>query len=198
MMIKTSIFSFLTLLSLWCMGQEPHVFSGVVIDQEHVLPVEGTYIFNLTASKEAVTDSLGFFKIEALEGDTLVFRDLRYEASTFVIPDGLEKSHYGIIQMLKPNTVLLDEVKVFSFPTQEEFNREFLSVQPRPNMESRGLELRHDLAKTVKENFEEDKYTYEVEQDRRIYELTGQIQPNHLLDPFRWTEFIRRLSENDK
>lgn len=168
-------------------------FSGVVIDQEKIEPIEGTYIFNLSHKKESVSDSLGFFTIEAIAGDTLVFRDLRYNSSSFIIPFVLKERDYGIIQLLTPNMRLLDEVKIFSFPTQQEFVDRFMAVDPGPDIEKKRKEVSEDLMKTVKASYKNDRYYYEMWADRRIYELTGRMQPNHLIDPFRWSEFIRNL-----
>lgn len=194
--MKTRLLFCALILANSAFSQDFLRFSGVVLDQERIAPVEGTYIFNSTKGREAVTDSLGFFSIEAGMGDTLVFRDLRYVPSTFVVPPVFQQdADYGLIQMLTPTTLMLDEVRVFSFPTEEEFREVFMKASPQPNMESRALEAKRDIMKAVRESYKEDKYYYEMWADRRVYELTGQIPPNHFLDPFRWTEFIRSLKE---
>lgn len=173
-------------------------FSGVVLDQETIEPIDGTYIFNLSQGREAVTDSLGFFSLEATAGDTLVFRDVRYSPSTFVVPTVLQSPDYGIIQMLRPNSLLLDEVKVVSFPSEEEFVRSFMDTEPGPDLESRALEVQKRLMEDVKATYDNDRYYYEMWADRRVYELTREIQPNHIMDPFRWTDFIRNILQGQE
>ncbi|REE05571.1 peptidase associated/transthyretin-like domain-containing protein [Marinoscillum furvescens] len=166
--------------------------AGVVVDQETLDPIFGTTIFNKSRVGGAVTDSAGFFLTEVMPGDTLEFRDVRYVTSTLVVPEILQATDYGIIQMMAPNTVMLEEVSIFSFPTEREFREAFLASRPPKNLQQRAEEAKQDLMKTIKESYEDDKYFYEMWSDRRLYELTGQIQPNHWLDPFRWSEFVER------
>ena len=196
--MKTLLLFFGLMLSNVLLAQDFLRFSGVVLDREQITPIDGTYIFNLSGNHEAVTDSLGLFSIEARSGDTLVFRDLRYQPSTLVVPSVLQASDYGIIQLLQPSAVLLNEVKVFSFPSEEEFREAFLKVAPKTDMESRALEAKRDLMKLLKDSYKNDIYYYDMWADRRLYELTGVVQPNHFLDPFRWTELIRSFGAKDK
>ena len=194
--MKNLLYTLLLTLSIHTMqGQSVLRFTGVVIDQETVEPVHGVYIFNLTANRGAATDSLGFFSIAAKAGDSILFQDLRYEVSKMVVPAVLDQTHYGIIQMLTPVTHLLEEVQVYSLPSQEEFVSAFMKIKVPQAQEEENRRVTMDLMKTVKESYNSDKYYYEMWANRRLYDLTGKIQPNHIIDPFRWTEVIRSLKK---
>lgn len=172
-------------------GQLKYTFSGMVLDREQSSPIHGVYIFNLNANRESVTDSLGFFTVQANAGDTLLFKDLRYKSSLMVVPAVLKDENYGLIQLMTPMVTMLDEVRIFSFPTQEEFMRRFMEYQPEPNEEDEMRRVQNELMDIIKESYPTQRYYYQLWADKRLYELTGKLQPNHLLDPFRWTEFIR-------
>lgn len=192
--MRLSVIVSLIFLANVTFSQEALKFSGIVIDQETVEPVEGAYIYNLTANKSTLTDSLGFFTLSASPGDTVKFQDLRYEVSELIIPAVFDKTHYGIIQVLKPNTKILDAVHVYALPNQEEFERTFMNLNLPPDPTSKSKKVARDIMATVKEYYHNDRYYYEMWADRRVYELTGKIQPNHIIDPFRWSEFIRNLN----
>ncbi len=191
--MRLNVFLLFFLLATLVYGQKTLKFTGVVIDQETVEPVDAVYIYNLSQNKSTLSDSLGFFSIEARPGDTLKFQDLRYEVSELIVPMVLSESHYGIIQVLTPNTRILDEVRILSLPSQEEFERTFLSVALPPDANVKSKKVAKDIMATVKEHYHNDRYFYEMWADRRVYELTGKIQPNHIIDPFRWSEFISNL-----
>lgn len=179
-------------------GQLKHTFSGLVIDREQVAPIDGVYIFNLNASREGVTDSLGFFTIQANAGDTLLFKDLRYKTALLVVPDVLKDESYGMIQLMSPVVNMLEEVRIFSFPTQDEFSKRFLEFQPDMSGDDEIRRVHNELMEIIKESYPTQRYYYQMWSDKRLYELTGAIQPNHLIDPFRWTAFIRYvLSDKD-
>lgn len=165
-------------------------FSGVVLDKAAYKPVAGTSILNNTSGGGAVSDSLGFFTVQAKPGDTLIFTDVRYLTSVFVIPEVLDKSDYGIIQVLTENKRLLDEVMVYSFPTEAEFKAAFMDIEPPADLNSRAIDAQKGLMKTIRETYENEKYYYDMWADRRLYELTGEIPHNNFLNPMRWTEFV--------
>lgn len=189
--MRLFIFVTFLLLSLIGWSQEMIRFSGVVLDSDELKPVFGTTILNQTKGSGAVSDTLGFFSIRAKTGDTLLFSDIRYIKTQFVIPAVLDGSDYGVIQLLIRNEVMLDEVEVYSFPTEEDFKASFMEVNLDPNMEMKVLDKKRELMKTVRQAYENERYYYENWADRRLYDLTGQIPPNHLLDPIRWTNFIK-------
>ena len=174
-------------------------FTGVVLDRDEFEGIYGTTILNQTRGKGAVTDSLGFFTIEALPGDTLLFSDVRYVSSTFVVPEVLDQSDYGIIQLLVSSAQVLDEVVVYSFPDEKTFKQAFMDLETtEPDTSAKVRRVKRDLMKTIRKAYESDKYYYEMWADRRIYELTGQIPPNHFLDPIRWTNFLRDFMAEER
>lgn len=188
-----SVFLLFFTFSGW--SQDLIRFTGVVVDKDQLEPVVGATILNKTRGGGAVSDSIGFFSIKARAGDTLLFTDVRYAKSTFVIPEVLEETDYGIIQFLIQNAVQLEEVEIFSFPSQESFKSAFLGIDAKPDMNMRALEKQRELMETVRQAYKNERYYYENWADRRLYELTGQIPPNHLLDPIRWTNFLRDFRE---
>ena len=179
-------------------AQDTLRISGVVVTSPGYKPVIGTTVLNKSGGKVAISDSLGFFSIKAQPGDTLIFNDVRYLNSIFVIPDFLERADYGIIQVMKEDAIALDEVKVYSFPTEEAFKAAFMDLENTITpLESNALNAQRSLMQTIKETYEDEKYYYDMWADRRLYELTGEIPQNNFLNPIRWTEFVNsHVDEN--
>lgn len=188
------VFYIVVLLSLpiVSVGQDTIRFSGVVVDAQLYHPVEGTVVLNNSIGERTLTDSVGFFSIEARRGDTLMFYHISYLSSLFIIPEVLDQSDYGVIQLLTENSRVPGEVKVYSFPTEEEFKEAFVDPNPKPNLRKSAVEMRKDLMQAIKETYDDEKYYYEMWTNRRLYELTGEIPPNNFLNPLRWTEFINK------
>lgn len=198
--MRAILFTIIVFIGSQLVAQEFIRFTGLVLDRDDFEGIQGTAILNQTRGKGAVSDSLGFFTIEALPGDTLLFSDIRYVRSVFVVPDLLDQSDYGIIQLLVSNTQILDEVAVYSFPSEKEFKEAFMGInRNEPDSAFLARRAQSNLMQTVRTAYQNDKYYYEMWADRRIYELTGQIPPNHFLDPIRWTNFLRDfLAQNEE
>lgn len=185
----TLIFSLL----LAVVSAQPIRLTGVVLDQVSLEGIAGASVSNSATGASIFSDSTGFFSITVSAGDTVTFSDFRYLTTTLIVPEVLDEPDYGIIQLLVRSAVLLKEVSIFSFPSESEFKKAFLRLQPTPDFEGKTLEAQRELQKVLRETYENDKYYYEMWANRRIYELTGEIPPNHFLDPIQWTNFIRDL-----
>lgn len=176
------------------------VFTGVILDNIKLEPVIGTTVLNQSRGGGAISDSVGLFTIEAMIGDTLLFSDVRFVNTTLVVPTVLTGSTYGILQVLINNSLILDEVQVYSLPTEDKFKEVFMSLKLKPNMEQRALQASKSLRSTLKEAYQNEKYYYDIWANRSIYELSDEIPPNYLLDPIRWSQFISdfKLEQNRK
>ncbi len=168
--------------------------SGIVLDAVTKEPIPLVNIINDKRNTGAVSDTLGLFQLTALKGDTILFSELGYKKSYFVVPEVLDDTtNYALVQLLEEDTIILKNITIYNFPTEDEFMNSVLSLNLKKDLDQRGFEAQRDIMNLIKDTYQDEKYYYEFWRDRRIYEITGRIQPNQLLNPINWSNFIRDL-----
>lgn len=166
------------------------LFSGVVVDRLSSEIIPQATIKNKTQNIDVLADSTGLFTIEAQEGDTLIFEAMLYNPSSFVVPEGFNSRQFAFIARLQQEeAVLLEEVTVLSFPTQQQFEQAFLMVDPGELVE-KTVVLNEKMDDIMADRTNMQGYILESNRDYMIYEITGNPQPNNFLNPERWAEFI--------
>lgn len=176
-------------------SQERIRFSGVILDAESREPIENVAVLNKSTERGAVSGETGYFSLLANPGDTITFNDIRYKDEYLVVPFVLEKKDYGIIQLMTQTETVLDEVTIYSFPNYKMFRETFLEYTPSKNMDDVARRAQNDIMATIKNAYENDRFYYEMWSNRRIYEITGQGQPNNFLNPVTWSNFIENYKE---
>lgn len=183
-----------------CYGQEENLngvrISGVVVDADDHRSVPYVNISISGTMYGSAADNNGYFSLFINPGDTLLFSAIGYRKSTFIMPFEVNTDQYSLVQLMRKETVLLNEVVVFPWPTIEVFEKTFLEAEPERGMEDIIREVKRDLKKTVNKN-ERNKYYYDQMRYNKLYELHGDLPPNNFLNPFRWANFIRDLTEGE-
>lgn len=140
------------------------------------------------------SDSNGYFSIFINPGDTLSFSSVGYMGAVFVMPFDSKGSQYSLLQLMRKETVLLDEIVVFPWPTLENFREAFMDARPKRNMDDLIFEVQRDVKKTADDN-ELYEYYYDQMRYNRLYELHREVPPNNFLNPIRWSNFVRDIAE---
>ena len=138
-----------------------------------------------------MSDNNGYFSIFANELDTLEFSNVGYRTSTFVVPPNLPKEKYGLVQVMQKDTLILEEITIYSWPAPQDFTQAFLSLETKPDLHTRSFEASRKLQKTLDRQLAKEKFYYDQMRYSRLYELTGEIPPNNFLNPITWSNFIR-------
>lgn len=180
-------FSFIFHLSR---AQDSIRFSGVVLDNESLDPLENVAISVKGSVNSAFSSTTGFFSLFAAAGDTIEFNDIRYEDDYFIVPLILEKKDYGIVQLLTKDTQILDEIVIYSFPDFDLFKQAFSNYKPKENLEDKGFEAKRDIMQDIKNAYNNDRFYYQMWSNRRLYEFSGEVAPNNFLNPIAWSNFI--------
>lgn len=165
--------------------------SGIVIDADSLNPVSFTSITIKNTTRGTVSDNSGYFSIFAYELDTLEFSNVGYETSQFVVPPNLPNENYGLVHAMSRDTLVLEELVVLPWPSPEDFEEAFLSLEVKPNLETRSERSKKDLQKVLDQQLARDKYYYDQMRYNRLYQISGRIPPNNFLNPITWTNFIR-------
>lgn len=174
-------------------------FSGVVVTGDSLHPVPYTSIMIKSSYRGTVSDYFGFFSFVAKMRDTIEFSAIGFKKISFVIPDTLTDNRCSLIQMLKRDTVLLPEARVYPWPTKEQFKDAFLSLQiPDDDLERAKKNLDPYRMSFIAENTPMDGSmnfrNQMLEQTSRLY-YAGQLPPNNLLNPIAWAKFIQLWQE---
>ncbi len=175
--------------------QENIKLSGVVIDADSLMPVQLVNIYGKKRQVGAVSKADGSFEFIAQAGDTIVFSCVGYFKSEFVMPKGLKKEAYTLIQLMRKETIVLSEVVVFPWPDLETFQKSILSTNPPPSQFEKDQNLNQNYAQDILLVHEQEKYNYDTYSNYKLYNLTGIIAPNNFINPINWTDFIRDLKK---
>ncbi len=169
-------------------------FSGVVMDRDSLQPLPYVAVIIKGSMRGTRSDFYGFFNLVVQPGDLIEFYSLTHKKQVYQIPDTLSQRYYYAIQVLDRDTVQLDEVEVFPWPSKDDFKQAFLNLDLKnteteyasQNISRNELSYRERLsAAQAGEN-----YLYQMKnQYTRIYSA-GQQPVNNLLNPIKWAEFI--------
>lgn len=176
-------------------------FTGVVVEGDSLQPIPFTHVIVKNSNIGTITDYYGFFSFVAHEGDTISFSSIGYQKNEFIIPDTLKQSRYSIIHMMTKDTVLLNEVVIYPWPTLEQFKQAFLSLKvPDDDLQRARRNLSRERMMILAENVPIDgstTYKYEL-QNRytRLYQAGGYPSIS-LLNPLAWAQFIKAWKNGD-
>ncbi len=174
-------------------------FSGVVVTGDSLQPVPFTSIMIKSTFRGTVSDYYGFFSFVAKMRDTVEFTAIGFKKISFVIPDTLSENRCSLIQMLKRDTILLPEARVFPWPTKEQFKDAFLSLHiPDDDLDRAKKNLDPYKMSFIAENTPMDGSmnfrNQMMNNSSRLY-YAGQLPPNNLLNPIAWAKFIQMWQE---
>ncbi len=170
-------------------------FSGVIVTFDSLKPIPYSYIMIKNSNRGTVSDYYGFFSFVAKMRDTVEFGAIGFKKAIFVIPDTLTEQRCSMIQILKQDTILLREIMIFPWPTKEQFKEAFIHLRI-PDDDLARAEKNMDpekigyLTATMTMDGSMNFKNYMNDHSSQIY-YSGQLRPNTLLDPIRWSKFIQ-------
>lgn len=103
--------------------------SGIVSDEQYKYPLAYTAVYVEGTSRVAVASSMGFFSIAVAAGEMITFTHVGYAAKSFVIPDTLHSDMVSIGVFLAEDTVELNVVEIYPWPSRDEFHDAFVGLQ---------------------------------------------------------------------
>ncbi len=174
-------------------------FSGIVVTADSIKPIPFVNILIKDSWRGTITDLYGFFSFVAHPKDVVVFNALGYKTAFYTIPDTLTINRYSLIQVLRPDTLLMNETVIYPWPTYEQFKQAFADLNiPDDDLER----AKKNIIEIEKRVLFDDvamgsSMNYRNYIDNRISQnyYRGQMQPNNLLNPFAWAQFIKAWRE---
>lgn len=197
------IFALLSIICIDAFSQHKNndfvQFSGVVVSNDSLQPIPFVNIFVQDEKRGTISDFNGFFSFVARKGDIIMFESVGFASSQYKIPDTLSKDRYTLIQILRPDTVILDETFIFPWPTYEQFKQAFLSVNvPDDDLARARKNIEMMEKRMATETWAMDgSMNYRNYIQNKVADLyySGQYRPINLLNPFAWAQFIKAWKE---
>ncbi len=180
--------------------------TGVVVEGDSLGPIPFATVYRTRDQRGTITDEYGFFAIPARVGDTIRFSAIGLNDGLLVVPDltGQEMpDRMSVVQPLGVDTVLMDEARIYPWPSRERFKQEFLALRleadarerARRNLDFDPMALYDRMAEmgtSPSENFR----TLQARQ-AEMAGYQGGMMPVSLLNPLAWGQFINALRNGD-
>lgn len=175
--------------------------SGLVVTGDSLTPVPLSTVYRERDMRGTITDVVGFFSLPAFAGDTIVFSNIGYLDSKYIIPDSLGENRLSIVQFMRGDTVLIDVAEVLPYPHPSRFKDEFLALDiadneyiiSRQNLDKIVLYDRMmDIHSDGAENY---RHAMQQHYDKMYY--NGQANPISLLNPIAWAQFFQAWRNGD-
>lgn len=169
-------------------------FSGVVVT-DSLVPVPFTNILVRNTYRGTMSDVFGYFSFVAQEGDTILFSAVGFQRTQYVIPTDLAENKYSMIHVMARDTVMLEEVKVYPWPSREQFKEAFLNLELADNdlqLATRNLspaEMVQRMESLPPDAYQSFHYQMAMDQTKLYY--NGGTPPINLFNPIAWAQFIQ-------
>ena len=178
-------------------------FSGVIVTEEAgrmvPVPYAGVYIANRKVGTTA--NFQGFFSIVAEKGEKVSFSALGFHKKNFKVPDTLHDDRYSMVQILRRDTILLDEAVIFPWPSRDHLKTDFLAMNVTNEMEKRAMQ---NLAKETMDKVREvtphdgrETGSMYLRQQASTYYYYGQTPPMNIFNPIAWGKFFQAWKNGD-
>ena len=175
-------------------------FTGVVVT-DSLLPVPFTNILVKNSYRGTMSDVYGYFSFVAQEGDTILFSAVGFKRSQYVIPDSLAANKYSMIHVLNRDTVLLNAMNVYPWPSREQFRDAFLNLRlPDDDLQLAMRNLSPAEMMQRMENLPPDAYqsfNYQMANDQTKLYYSGGTPVINLFNPIAWAQFIQAWQNGD-
>jgi hypothetical protein len=169
-------------------------FSGVVVGNSDLKPIPYTAIMIKSNYRGTICDNNGYFSFVAQTGDTIEFSSVGFKLNMYVIPDTLT-DRYALIHLMDKDTMNLQTVVVYPWPSREAFKEAFLRLnipdndldrakknialaEKRARMEGMPMDANANFMNTMQQEY------------NKLY-YAGQLPTNNLLNPLAWSKFIQ-------
>lgn len=176
-------------------------FSGVVVSIDSLNPVPFSTVLVKNTSRGTSSDYYGYFSLVTKRGDTIQFSSVGYKTSYFVVADSLPPGRYSLIHSLQPDTIDIDLVEVFPWPTPEQFKEAFLMLDiPDDDLEIARKNLDPQILAERSANMPMGgslNFKWKMQQRTNQLYYAGQYRPNNLLNPLAWAKFIQAWKRGD-
>lgn len=178
--------------------------SGVILGQDgrkEVYQLPGVHVYVPKAGRGTTTNSLGFFSMPVLAGDSIIVSSIGFERQHYIVPEH-PSEYLTIIVELVQDVTYLKEIEVLSFPTEEVFKEAILALNiptDNSNIDQRNLN-QELLALMLKTSPMDGPMNQRYYLDQWAASQSNRYSPvtNPFLNVFNWAKFFKSLQQDKK
>jgi hypothetical protein len=174
--------------------------SGVVLGEDSVSGLPGVYIYVPKAGRGTTSNSVGFFSMPVLVGDSIVISSVGYTRQYYIVPDH-PSEFLTVIFELSEDVTYLSNVTVTAFPTEEVFKEAVLALNLPPDQEIDQKNLSQELLALILKTTPMDgpmNQRYYLNQWASGQGTKYMAVTNPFLNPFNWVKFFNSLKTDKK
>jgi hypothetical protein len=178
--------------------------SGIILsedDRGNVYQVPGVHVYVPKAGRGTPTNSLGFFSMPVLAGDSIVFSSVGFERQHYIVPNH-PSEYLTIVVELVQDVTFLKEIEVLSFPTEEVFKEAILALNiPTDNSGIDQKNMNQELLALMMKTTPMDgpmNQRYYLDQWASSAQYKYGPQMNPFLNVFNWAKFFKSLQQDTK
>lgn len=171
--------------------------SGVVLGSDSASFIPGVHIYVPKAGRGTTTNSVGFFSMPVLVGDSIAISSVGFQRQHYIVPPSSREFQTIIITMVEDVT-FLKEIEIVPFPTEEVFKEAVLAMNmpldqniDQKNMNAELLAL---MLKTTPMDGPQNQ-RYSLDQWATYPNRNYQPLTNPLLNPFNWAKFFNSMKK---
>lgn len=176
-------------------------FSGVVVSIDSLSPVPFATILVKNTNRGTTSDYYGYFSFVAKPGDTIVFSSVGFKKSYFMVSDSLAGNRYSLIQSMLKDTVELDMVNIYPWPSADDFKEAFLALDvPDDDLEIARKNLSPEVLAERSASMPMNgslNFKWQMQQQMSQLYYSGQYRPIQLFNPIAWAQFIQAWKRGD-
>lgn len=175
--------------------------SGIILSEDSVSGLPGAHIYVPKAGRGTSSNSVGFFTMPVLVGDSVVITSVGYERRHYIVPNSASEYLTIIVEMVQDVT-FLKEVEIMPFPTEEIFKQAVLALNIPLNengVDKRNLNAQL-LALMLQSTPMDGAANYRYYMDQYPSSINNKFQPitNPFLNVVNWAKFFKSMKDKDK
>ena len=174
-------------------------FSGTVMD-ELLRPMPFAHVLVLNNYRGAITNTYGNFSLVVEESDSVLISSVGYKRRYMVIPENLPTKFLTLEVVLRIDTLVIAEAKIYPWKSYEEFKEAFVNLKlPTDDMEKarRNIALIRTQIIMDHEPSARANFQHIMQQQYEQTFIQGQLPSYQLLNPFAWAKFFKALKRGD-
>jgi hypothetical protein len=170
--------------------------SGLVVKGDSLYGIPGVHVYLPRSGRGTTTNYVGFFSLPVQAGDSLIIASMGYKIKKYTIPDTTREKLSLIVELLE-DTLILPEIEVFPWPTEQLFKQAFLSLKlPEQEVNNMNQNLNEQVLKRMLYTTSADgseNHRYYMQKQMQANNMKGvMVSPQMVFfNPFAWSRFIK-------
>jgi hypothetical protein len=173
--------------------------SGRVAD-ELLRPLPFAQILILNNYRGALTNNYGNFSLVVEESDSILVSAVGYKNRYLEIPANLPSNFLNIEVIMRMDTLVIAEARIYPWKTYEEFKEAFVNLNlPTDDMEKARRNIALIRTQIIMDNEPSARanFQYIMEQQYQQTFIQGQLPTYQLFNAFAWAKFFKALRRGD-